>query len=330
MPLALKRPSLSRLLVVTGLSVVAFLLVWPFVGTRLIGRRTAASAYRQAANAQVVAGKFAYSPLADAAEFDRAADRLIAAEASRRSETSDPVDWPGAVRLSLAFLKVCAAGDASAYERWAYETQGKVMPPEFPTWGPYSRDTYATRFQIIVGDAMPGAIRPDEYFRRYFEAFWTRGGSEMRPSAVAIDPQAIEVKTVRFSHWGDAVGPATRRDGLGPMFWFGGIGGAAIPFLWPERVLLRSGEAIEQSRIFSGGTTHDRVRLLFGNLIERSGQLHAARIHLVYRGETGICIPVNFLLIQRPDDGQWEMIDFVINNIGADVGVGTNPGVPIF
>ncbi len=177
---------------------------------------------------------------------------------------------------------------------------------------------------------MPAAIRPDEYFSRYFEAFWRRGNGEMRPIAVAIDPQAIEVKTARFTHWGDAVGPTTRRDGLGPMFWFGGIGGAAIPFLWPERALTPTGGPSDLSGVLSGGTAHDRMRLLFSDLIERSGTISAARIHVIYRGATGVFIPVNFLVIQRPDDGQWEIIEFVISNVGADVNVGTNQGVPIF
>ncbi len=327
---ARERLSPRRVAIIVAAAVVVGVLVWPFLRARLIGPRTAASAYRYAAHAQVVAGGFSYARLTDAPEFDRAVESLIAAETSRRAQPADPNEWPAAVRLVLDFLRVCSAGDASAYERWAYETQGKVLPPEFPTWGLYRPEVYASRYEIVVGTAMPATIRPDEYFRKYFEAFWRRGKGEMRPDAVATDPQAVEVKTTRFTHWGDSVGPSTRRDGLGPLFWFGGIGGGAIPFLWQERALSPRGGPNDPPGVFSGGPAYNKMRLLFADFIERYGAINAARVHLVYRGATGVHIPVNFLLIQRPDDGRWEMIEFIINNVGADVGVGTNPGVPIF
>lgn len=327
---ARERLSPRRVAIIVAAAVVVGVLVWPFLRPRLLGPRTAASAYRYAAQAQVVAGGFAYARLADAPEFDRAAESLIAAETSRQAQPADPNDWPAAVRLALDFLRVCSTGDASAYERWAHETQGKVLPPKFPTWGQYRPEVYAERYEAIVGTAMPAEIRPDEYFRQYFETFWRRGNGEMRPDAVATDPQAVEVKTARFTHWGDSIGFSMRRDGLGPLFWYGGIGGGAIPFLWQERALSPHAGPNNPPDIYSGGPSYDSMRLLFADFIERYGAINAVRVYLVYRGTTGVYIPANFLLIQRPNDGRWEMIDFIINNIGDEVGVGTNPGVPIF
>jgi hypothetical protein len=87
-----KRLSLRRVAIILGTAAAIGTLVWPLVCPRLIRPRTAASAYRHAANAQVVAEGFPYAPLANAAELDRAAESLIASEASRRIESSDPAD----------------------------------------------------------------------------------------------------------------------------------------------------------------------------------------------------------------------------------------------
>lgn len=318
-----KRLNLRRVAIIVGTAaVVGVFLLWFFSPTLMPGQRISSVVPKRAAAAQITASAFPYVNLKNSAEFDRAAETLIAAEAARRPEPADPNDWPAAVRLALDFLRVCASGDADLYATWARESQGMAIPPYFQTYDPYTRDAYAERYQRVIGHAMPHDIRPDEYFKQYFEAYWKRGASDLRPSAVAIDPQAVEVKTQVFTHWGDSFGPTMRKDGLGPMFWIGGITTSGMTFFWPGRVLdgTEPGNAQE---VLTSGTSHDALRLLREPLLLRHGSINAARIMLVYRGETGICVPVQIFAIQRPADGVWEIDGFGISNVGAEAGVGS-------
>jgi hypothetical protein len=322
LPDARKPLSLRRIAIILGAALVLGILIWPLFRARVIGPRISSVVPQRAAAAQITASAFPFADLGDSAEFERAAETLIAAEAARRAEPTDPNDWPAALRLSLDFLRVCASADAARYEAWALNTQQLVIVPEFPAWGPYTRDVYAERYQQVIGHVMPRDIRPDEYFKQYFEAYWKRGGGELRPVAIAIDPQAIDVKSQVFIHWGDSFGPNTRKDGLGPLFWVGGITTGSMMLHWPSRVFDGS-EAGNFQKVVTGGTFHDVLRLFRESMIREHQAINAVRIFFVYRGESGIFVPVNFVMIQRPADGVWEIHHFGISNVGADAGIGT-------
>lgn len=323
--LSIEKPSLTRVAAAAALAALAFVILSFVVRTQLLGPQTAASALRHAAAAQSAAGAFEYRSIGSPLDSGRLADSLIALESARRGAADDPAEWAGAVRCAVEFLNACAAGDPLAYEQWAYSTHQRIVPESLPLWGSYSRDVYEVRYALVTGHAMPADITPAQYFREYFAAFWSRGGSELKPAQLAIDQRSIEVKTAVFTHWGDSIGPALRADGLGPFFWFGGAGAGAIPFLVPEH------QARDHSlAIFTGGTAHDRSRLLYEDLLRRHGPLTVARVSLVYRSHAGLFVPAHFLIARHPDE-KWAINEFIIANVGADVGVGSQLAVsPIF
>lgn len=300
--------------------IAAAILVSPL----LTGKRTAASAYRYARAAQEQARAFETAPLGDPSSFESTVQRLVQAESQRRGDRPESAAWAGAVRLAMEFLRVCATGDPEVYAEWA-RSYGKELVGVFPIWGAENTAMYADQYRAVVGRVMPPDATPADYFRDYFTAYWRRGGGELRPASVAVDAEAVEVKTRVFTHPDDYIPGGTRSDGPGPLFWVGGITSAGMMLWWPARAIGPDGQARLNHAGPGAPTVYDVQRALYGSYIDRYGAVEAARVNLVYRSQTGVSVPVETICILRPDDRRWEMIGVRVSNVGQDVGVGSLP-----
>ena len=290
-----------------------------------LGQRMSESVARYAEAAQRVGETMAVEPLGDEVAYDRAAGRLLDAEAARRGDDPATTVWRGAVVRALEYLRVCSTADAGVYAEWA-ELNRMSVPGAWPVWGAFRPEFYAARYADAVGAPMPAGISPRAYFDAYFEAYWRRAGGEFRPASIAVDPRSIEVRLQTFRHWGDYIDGAARADGLGAEFWQGGIGAAGMMLWWPERALPGpDDDDVVPGDLWRLGGVHDVQKRLYGGLIERRGAVQAARVMLVYRSATGINVPMTFFLIRRPSDGGWEICGLSMANVGSDVGVGSAP-----
>lgn len=288
-------------------------------------QRTAASAYVHAKTAQETASAFETERLLDPDRLESAATRLIEAE-SAHHKGEDPA-WQGAVRAVLDLLRAWASGDPAVYAHWR-AAQGFELPPVFVDVGMQKHDFRALIYRDAVGRDMPEGITPREFFDDYFRAYFGRAGEELRPESLAVHPLSIEVGTYRITHYGDFDTSLERSGGLGPLFWRGGIVIGGLMLWWPDRVI-ESADAPEPS---GGRWALDSIlevqRVLFAPLIERYGPLAAAKVMVVYRGATGVNVPLTAFLIRRPTDGAWEVTGLSIGNVGSDVGVGSNELLP--
>jgi hypothetical protein len=292
-------------------------------------RRTSPNAFRYARESQQVASTFPIVPLEDGPALEQAVTDLITAEHNRHTQTAFSLDssrlitsWDGAVMVCVEYLRACSTGRANAYSTWA-TGQGKVLPQRLPDWGPYTRTFLGDRFKSVVGRTMPGNITPADYFAQYFESYWMRSGSELRPAFLASSIQAIEVKPAVFAHFGDVIGSDPRKDGLGSSFWIGGVTIGGMMFWWPERVLREQPAFLHGDGSVPRASILDVQRTLLEPLIRAHGSIDAVRVMLVYRSASDINVPTHFFLIRRPVDNQWELIGLHFSNVGADVGVGT-------
>lgn len=291
-------------------------------------QRTSPNAFKHAREAQTTASSFPAMTFAQAPDLERAVADLLAAETARRERDSQSPfarvqsdSWKGAVRVCVDFLRACSTGRADAFEEWA-RAQHKQLPPRLPDWGPYTNTYFADRYESVVGRSMSPGMTPSEFFRDYFEAYWSRAAGELRPHALVSDPQAIEVQSASFTHWGDYIGAGSRADGLGDFFWIGGITIGGVMLWWPERVLHQAPPFLTGQATPRRPSLLEVQKALFEPGIQAHGSIDAVRIRLVYRSAIGINVPVQFFLTCCADDGAWELVGLNLNNIGADVGIG--------
>jgi len=288
--------------------------------------------------AQRTADRFDTAPLAEPISVAHAAEALIAAEAARRGEAVDADSpWQDALRTALDWLAVWSAGDPDRYIEWMNE-HGSDVPDGFPIWHIWDMDRYAKFYQLVVGRPMPESITIDDYFRQYYKAYFARMKGALRPESVAIDPKAVIVNTLEYTHWSDYFDTDldAQPDGLGDAFWVGSVIYSGMTLLWPQRMISTLKTVEGEPPQWHLGSFNDLSEEYFGAPIDEFGSVLAAEIRFVYRGATGVNVPTTVWLRRVPDRQHsqqqvWQITGLSISNVDSDMGVTSDhPYLPPF
>lgn len=276
-----------------------------------------------ARSAQQIADRFQTEQLSEPLSVAHAAEVLISAEAARRGEAPDADSpWRGALRTALDWLSVWSAGDPDRYIEWMND-HGSGMPAGFPIWHVVDMDFYAKFYQFVVGKPMPESITIDEYFRDYYKAYFARMRGALRPERVAIDPKAVVVNTMEYTHWSDRfdTDEDAQPDGLGSSFWIGRVAYSGMPLLWPKRMISTIKTVEGEPAQWRLGSLNELHKEYSGPMIDEFGSVLNAEIRFVYRGATGVNVPTTVWLRQQPDNDVWQITGLSISNVDSDMGV---------
>jgi len=316
-----------RLAGIAAVSLAAAALLWldhrASTYTDRTSRRVALEAQRLARQTLAVA------PLADEASFARAEAALVATAASRAADDAEREAIAGAVRTAVGLVRAWSSGDPDVYLAWAGE-HGMSLAPGLPIFGAWRRELYAQFYEAVVGRSMPASIPMERFFRDYFSAYFARWGGALQPAEIAVDPVAVIARVDPLTHWSETISTDADVDAnpLGGDFWLGRIVYGGMMLVWPDDTL-PAGGADERTRVEGDrwviGTLHDAKRLMFDSIIREHGEVLAAEVRLVYRGGSGVYVPLAVWLRRRPRDGMWQPTGLSLNNVDGSVGV--LPGV---
>ena len=258
--------------------------------------RTASSVYTYAAAAQYTAEAFKTQPLETAPGGWTPTAELVtavtAAFPSSQQDQREELGVPdGAVAAALEFLAVTGSGDVAAYNAWR-RAQGYTFPEDFTPRMKEAKfhDVLIARYEGVMHKNPPKDISAKQYFDAIFKAYPAQDHGALRPAGIAVSPLAAECRYKYITHPDDHMGSAQpSSEGLGSIFWTGGMTGSCVEF-WQ----------------------YDRTR---EELVEQHGGLWLARLWLAVRGQTGSTIPTEIWLFNDPGRG-WRVKWWVVNNVG--------------
>jgi len=265
------------------------------------------------------------TPLADDASFESAQAALVEAAVAGAHE-ENRADLAGAARAAIGLVRAWSSGDPDAYLAWA-RRHDMALPPGLPIYQSWDHDQYARSYRGVVGKPMPVGISIERFYQDYFTAYFARWRGALQPVSLAVDPTAVIARLARLTHWSETVNAeaAIEANPLGSDFWYGAISYGGLMLLWPRDTLPAESDESAATPVQNNermiGSLNDAKRLIFDPIIRARGSVLAAEVHLVFRSQTGLFVPITVWLRQRPEDGVWQTTGFAMNNVDGDVGV---------